>query len=463
MFRMKIKTKQLTSLLIFFLLAGGLKAQDDLKFTLAEAQEYALKHSYVIKNSGLDVAAAQKKVWETIAMGLPQISGSANYTKNIDAAKSPLPVAIIPRDFWDELGIPEDTPADGTYPISFAQKFSSDYGFTVDQLIFDGSYIVGVGSAKIYLQMASQTKEKSEIEIKHAVAQSYFMVLTAEENLKVMKENLQNSQKLEHDTRAMYENGFSEEQDVDQMRLLVQKAENEILRAEREIRVARMVLKYTMGVNVEETIELTEKLDEFVDPLLKEDEVIGGFDYTSHIDFRLLDTQRQLSMKEFKLARSAYLPKINGFYSWSKISYGDNGNLFKSSVPWFRATMLGVNITVPIFTAGQQMAKVKQAEFAYQQAENDQKLAEQTLQKDYLTAVADIENAVDQFKNDLDNKQLARKIYDKTTVKYNNGISSSVELSQTETQYIQAQGAWVASVIQLLNSKITLDKAIGKL
>ncbi len=460
---MKTKTKQLTILLIFLLLAGGLKAQDDLKFTLAEAQAYALKHSYVIQNSGLDVSAAQKKVWETIAMGLPQISGSANYTKNIDAAKSPMPVAIIPKEFWGALGIPEDTPPEGTYPISFAEKFNSDYGFTVDQLIFDGSYIVGIGSAKVYLQMANQTKEKTEIDIKHAVAQSYFMVLAAEENLEVMKENLQNSQKLERETRAMYENGFSEEQDVDQMRLLVQKAENEILKAEREIRVARMVLKYTMGVDVDETIELDETLDEFLDPLLQEEESVGGFDYASHIDFRMLDTQRQLSMKEFKLAQSAYLPKLSGFYNWSKMTFGNSANLFKSSVPWFKSSMLGFKLTVPIFTSGQQRAIVKQKQFAYQQAENNQKLAEQTLRKDYLTAVADIESAVDQFKNDVDNKQLARKIYDKTTIKYNNGISSSVELSQTETQYIDAQAAWVASVIQLLESKITLDKAIGKL
>lgn len=448
---MKTKTKQLTTLLIFFLLAGGLKAQDDLKFTLAEAQEYALKHSYVIQNSGLDVSAAQKKVWETIAMGLPQVSGSANYTKFLN-----LPVSLIPGEFFGEEA--------GTYiPVKFGQDYNSDFGFTVDQLIFDGSYIVGIGSAKVYLQMASQTKEKTEIDIKHAVAQSYFMVLAAEENLKVMKENLLNSKKLENDTRAMYENGFSEEQDVDQMRLLVQKAENEILKAEREIRVARMVLKYTMGVDVEETLQLTEELDEFLDPLLKEKETIGGFDYASHIDFRMLDTQRQLSMKEFKLARSAYLPKLSGFYNWSKTAYGNSANLLKSSVPWFKSSMVGFNLTVPIFTSGQQRAIVKQAQFAYQQAENNQKLAEQTLQKDYLTAVADIESAVDQFRNDVDNKQLARKIYDKTTIKYNNGISSSVELSQTETQYIQAQAAWVASVIQLLNSKITLDKAIGKL
>jgi outer membrane protein TolC len=448
---MKTKTKQLFTLLLFFAMAGALQAQDDLKFTLAEAQEYALKNSYVVQNSGLDVMAARKKVWETIAMGLPQISGEANYTNFLD-----LPVSLIPGEFFGE--------EEGTYvPVKFGQDYNSDFGFTVDQLIFDGSYIVGIGSAKIYLQMATQTKEKTDIDIKQAVAQSYFMVLAAEENLKLQKENLGNSQKLEKDTKALYENGFSEEQDVDQMRLLVQKAENEILKAEREIRVASMVLKYTMGIGMEERIELAQSLDEFLNPLLAREQFTAGLDHSSHIDYRLLDTQRQLSMKQLKLEKSAYLPRVSGFYNWSKTAYGNSANLFKNSVPWFKSSMWGVNISVPIFTAGQQMAKVKQAEFAYMQAENNQKLAVQTLQKDYLSAVADIESAVDQLENDVDNKQLAKKIYDKTTIKYNNGISGSIELSQTETQYIQSQAAWVASVIQLLNTKITLDKAIGKL
>lgn len=448
---MKTKTKQLLTLLLFFMIAGATRAQDELKFTLAEAESYALEHSYTVQNSGLDVEAARKKVWETIAIGLPQVSGTSSYTNFLD-----LPVSLIPGEFFGEQA--------GTYvPVKFGQDYNSDFGFKVDQLIFDGSYIVGVGSAKIYLQMATQTKEKTEIEIKHAVAQSYFMVLTAEENLRVMRENLANSQKLEKDTKAMYENGFVEEQDVDQMRLLVQKAENEISKAEREIKIARVVLKYAMGVDVDKSIQLTQKLDDFVEPLLARDEFKGGFDYSKHIDYRMLDTQRQLSMKELKLAKSAYLPRLSGFYNWTKTAYGNSANLYKSSVPWFKSSMWGLNLSIPIFTSGQQMAKVKQAQFSYQQVENNQKQAQQNLEKDYLSAVANIESAVDQYRNDVDNKKLAKKIYNKTTIKYNNGISSSVELSQIETQYIQAQGTWVAGVIQLLNSKIDLDKAIGKL
>ena len=447
---MKTKMKQLMSLLAAVLIFSTAFAQETQKFSLTEAQEYAVQNSYVVQNSGLDVEIARKKVWETISMGLPQINASANYTNFLD-----LPVSLIPGEFFGE---PE-----GTYvPVKFGQDYSSDVGITIDQKIFDGSYIVGVGSAKIYLQMATEAKEKTEIEIKHGVSQAYYMVLVAKENWIVMKENLGNSEKLLNDANALYENGFVEEQDVDQMQLLTQKAENEILKAEREIRVAKMVLKYTMGVDVESEIELTDKLDQFLNPLLNNIERDYGFDHISHIDYRMLETQVEVSKKLLKLEQSTYLPKINAFYNVSKTAYGNSANLFKSSVPWFKSSMWGLNVSVPVFTGGERISKVKQARMDLDKAQNDQKHAVQGLQKDYLSAVADIESAVDQLKNDIDNKKLASKIYDKTTIKYNNGLISSTELSQTETQYIQSQGAWVGSVLQLLNAKINLDKAIGK-
>jgi len=443
--------KQLFSLLLFLLMAGTCGAQDILNFSLAEAKAYALKNSYVVRNGGLDVEAAKKKVWETIAGGLPQVEGSAAYNNYLN-----LPTQLIPGEFF---GQPQ-----GTYvEVQFGNKYDSRFGFTIDQMIFDGSYIVGVGSAKIYLQLADQNKEKSELDIVHAVEEAYYSVLVAEENLTVMKENLANSQKLENDTRLMYQNGFVEEQDVDQMKLSVQKAENEILKTEREIRVARMVLKYTMGVDMETGVGLTDKLEKFVEPLVAEKETAApGFDYASHIDYRLLDTQRQANKKLLLNEKAAYLPKISAFYDWSKTAYGNSANLFKDNVPWYKSSMWGINITVPIFSSGQKMAKVRQAQFEYEKAENNQKQSVQLLQKDYLTAVADMESSVDQLKNDLDNKQLAKRIYEKTVIKYNNGITGSTDLSQTESQYIQSQSAWVSSVMQLLTSKINLDKATGK-
>jgi len=447
-----MKTSVRQKLLILFMLisAGSVSAQDTLRFSLPEAVAYAMQNSYVIRNSSLDVDAAKKKVWETIATGLPQVSGTANYSDNLN-----LPVQLVPAEFFGGNK--------GEYiEVSFTQKYSSDFGFKVDQLIFDGSYIVGVSSAKLYLQLSDQAKEKSEIEIRHAVEQAYYGALVARENLAVLQENLANNEKQFTDTKAMFENGFVEEQDVDQFKLIVQNSENEIIKAEREIRVAEMVLKYTMGVEVATPVALTDNLADFISPLLLTEEDTTVFDLTTHIDYRISDSQRMSQIKLLKLEQSAYLPRLSAFYSWNNTAYNNSWNLFKSQVPWFRSSMIGLNLTVPIFSAGNKAAKVKQARIEVQKAENDQKLAAQTLQKDYLTAIADLESAVDQFNNTTDNKALAKRIFDKSKIKYNNGIITSSDLAVTESQFITAQSNWVNSAMQLFTAKINYDKAIGK-
>ena len=295
-----MKTSVRQKLLILFMLisAGSASAQDTLRFSLPEAVAYAMQNSYVIRNSSLDVEAAKKKVWETIATGLPQVSGTANYSDNLN-----LPVQLVPAEFFGGNK--------GEYiEVSFTQKYSSDFGFKVDQLIFDGSYIVGVSSAKLYLQLSDQAKEKSEIEIRHAVEQAYYGALVARENLAVLQENLANNEKQFTDTKAMFENGFVEEQDVDQFKLIVQNSENEIIKAEREIRVAEMVLKYTMGVEVATPVALTDNLADFISPLLLTEEDTTVFDLTTHIDYRISDSQRMSQIKLLKLEQSAYLPPV---------------------------------------------------------------------------------------------------------------------------------------------------------
>ncbi len=447
---MKIRVRKTYLLVLMLLTAGAVSAQENLQFSLEEAKAYALENSYVLRNSSLDVDAAKKKVWETIATGLPQVSASANYSGYLT-----IPVQLIDAS---NFGGAEGEKIE----VSFAQKYNSDFGFRVEQQIFDGSYIVGVGSAKLYVQLSTQAQEKSQIEISHAVEQAYYGALIARKNLSVLKENLTNNEKQLSDTKALFENGFVEEQDVDQLKLIVQNSENQIIKAEREIRVAETVLKYTIGMDVTAPIELTDKLDDFISPLLVEEEEQAAFDYTSHIDYRLSDSQRQSQIKLLKLEQSAYFPKLNAFYSWNDMAYGDSWNLFKSETPWFKSSMWGLNLTIPIFSSGNKIAKVKQARIELEKAENDQHLAVQTLQMDYLTATADMESAVDQFNNTTDNFDLAKRIYDRSKIKYNNGIITSSDLAVTEAQFITAQSNWVSSAMQLFTAKINLDKAIGK-
>lgn len=446
---MTYRMKQQIWLLILVFTTTGAVAQNH-RFSLEEAQRFALENSYVLKNTRNDITLAQKEVWKTITTGLPQVSGTANYNKFLD-----LPVSLIPGEFFGE--------DPGTYmPVKFGQDYSSDYGFTVSQLIFDGSYIVGVGSSKIYLNLAQHAHEKTEIEIRDAVAQAYYLVLIGRQNQRVMEENLENVNKLYAETRAYYENGFREEMDVDQMRILVKNAENEVLKAEREITVAKVVLKYAMGYKMDEEIELTDELDRFLLPLTKSGNP-NNFDFSSHIDYRLATTNFQASEKLLKLEKVAFLPSLSGFYSYSKTAYGNNANLFKTSVSWFPSSLVGLQLSIPLFNSGQKVLKVQQAQINLEKSTNERKLAETTLQKDFLTAVAEMESAVEKYENDVENRELAEKILEKSKIKFNNGLTSSTELSQLETQYIQTHGAYVASVMQLLQADLKLKKAMGTL
>jgi len=420
------------------------------RFSLEEAKAYAMENSWFIKNTSLEVSKARKKVWETITTGLPQVSGSSAYNKFLN-----LPVSLIPGEFFG--GDP------GTYiPVKFGQDYSSDFGFTVSQMIFDGSYIVGVGSSQIYLDLARQSNEKTAIDIRNAVAQAYYMVLIGEENLKVMLENLENTRKMLFETNEYYKNGFMEEQDVDQMRILVKSAENEVIKAEREIKIATTVLKYTMGMPLEDEIQLSDELSSFVAPLLRNDSP-EGFDYTSHIDYRMAATQLNAAEKLLKLEKTSFLPRLSGFYSYTKTAYGNKANLYASEQSWYPSSLVGLSLSVPLFTSGQRVLKVQQARFDLEQASNQRELASQTIQKDYLTAVANFETAVERYGNDLENRELSVKILNKGKIKFNNGISSSTELMQLENQYLQSHGAYIASVMQLLMSDLELKKAMGKL
>lgn len=446
---MKVKRKSYLLLLaLVFSLPGFVAAQEEqTSFNLNEAISYAMENSYVLHNTNQDITIAQKKVWETISTGLPQVSGSANYNWFLN-----LPVSLIPGDFFDRPG--------EYVPVKFGQDYNADFGFSVSQLIFDGSYIVGVGSAQLYLNLAKQAHEKTQIDIKDAVTQAYYMVLISQRNKQVMQENLDNTKDLYKDTKAYFDNGFRESQDVDQLRILLRNAENEVLRSERELSVAKVVLKYAMGYDLNQSIELESELNAFVDPLVQKQNSIQ-LDMASHIDYRMAVSNFQVSEKLLRLEKVSYLPNLSGFYSYTKTAYSNSANLFKES--WFPSSLIGFQASIPIFNSGQKRAKVQQAQLELDKAATDQKLAEVTLQKDYLTAKAEMETARERYMNDVESKDLAKSILDKSHIKFNNGMISSAELSQQESQYISAFQAMVASTLQMLQADINLKKAAGAL
>ena len=438
-------------LLVFSSLSIKAQTEEPTEFSLHEAQSYALENSYTVKGSDYDLKVAKKKVWEAISTGLPQVSASADYSKNLDIA-----VSLLPAEFFGGNA--------GEYmPVKFGQTYAGSATINVDQKIFDGSYIVGLGAAKVFVQLSQNTKTKSEIEVKDAVAQAYYNVLVARENYKTIEDNLNITKKTLFETKAYYENGFREELDVDQVMLMLKRSENQLSNAKRAISNALIMLKFTMGYKVEQKIELKNDLESFITPLRISKDDQTNLDLENHIDYKIVDTQLKAQRLIVRNEQAGYLPNISAFYNYGKNTSTDVSNIYKSNVPWYKSSMIGLSLNVPIFTGFNRRSKIKQEKINFRKIEDLKYNTEQNIKKNLSISHNSLVNAKENYENDLKGLEISKRIYDKTLIKFNEGVSTSTDLSSIEEQYLNSHTAYINSTLNLLNSKIAFDKALGKL
>ncbi len=448
-----MKLLKLGTLFFICLIMSQAKAQDTAKvmsFSLKEAQEYAATNSYQTQLALKDVEKSKKKVQETIALGLPQINGSAGYNYNIE-----LPVTVVPAQFFDP-----SAPAGTFSSLTFGTKQTMNAGISVNQLIFDGSYIVGLQASKVYKELAINDQVKSEIQIKDQVTQAYGGVLVAERNVIILNDNLKNIEKTVGDNKELYASGFIAEQDYDQLKLLQAQTKNAYNNAKRQKDISKNMLKFAMGIEIVQPIELTEKLDEIATSVDAEGLLSTEFDIEKHIDYKIINTQLDAGKLLWKQQKSTFLPKLSAVYNFQYNSYSQDFNFF-SDAEWFRSQFVGLNLNVPIFSSTMRLAKTQQAEIDYDKVKISKTQVEENIKLNLETARSDYAFALDQYTAQKDNMELAQKIFDKEQIKYQEGISSSLELTQANNQLLSSQGDYLNSTLQLISAKSKLDKALN--
>lgn len=423
-------------------------------FSLTEARDHALKNSIKTKNARIDVAIAKKKIRETTALGLPQVNAGLSYQ---DMVK--LPTTLIPAQVFDPNA------EEGTFlEMQFGTQHNVSADITASQLIFQGSYIVALQASKIFLRLSQESLLKSEIEVKETVTKTYYLVLLAENTKKTLQSSLENLKKILFETEELFKAGFVEDTDVDQVQLTVTDLQNSIKSINRQINVTRKLLKFQMGIDLEEEIELSDNLENILDKINSMDILTEEFNIKNHIDYRILDTREKSFSFLLKKEKSEYLPTFSAFATYQSNAMRNEFNFFKKTGnKWFPTTVIGINIALPVFNSGGRAAKVRQAKLELEKARNDKKNAAKGLKLDLLQARYDFSSALEKSENTEKNVNLAKKIYEKTLIKYRQGISSSLELTQTHNQYLQSQSKHTNAVVELLNSRVKLDKALNKL
>jgi len=436
------------------LLSADEKGKNDiLRLSLKEVQEYAVKHCTETRNAGIDVAMAKKKIWETTATGLPQIDGKISYMDNIK-----IPTTLIPAKFMDQ-----DAGEDEFVGVKFGTQHNATAEITLSQLVFSGSYIVALQASRIYLQLSKNQLEKSEIDIKETVSKTYYLILLAEDNKKTLESNLKNVKKTFYETSELHKAGFTEDTDVDQIQLTLTDLENAIKSIDRQIKVTYNLLKFQMGLDLNREIQLSETLTDILKRIDNNEVLNARFNMEKHIDYRAMETQAKSMKLLWKREKTEFLPTISAFMTHSQNAMRDKFNLFDKKGQWFPTTIIGLNIQIPIFSSGMRAARVAQAKLDWKKALNSKKQVADGLRLELLQARSAFSDALDKSGHTKKSVVLAKRIYEKTLIKYGKGTATSLELTQTHSQYLTAESNNTRAAVDLLNAKTRLDKVLSRL
>ncbi len=453
---MNIRLKLISVLLILGI--GSLRAQDVLEFTLSTAIEQALNNNTQVKNAELDTQIAKKKIWETTAIGLPQLTAKGQYTnifKVPEVSFGPsLNPSLLPSTGYitkdDFLAAYVDAGA-----IALGVKENTTVDFTLSQLLFSGSYIVGLQASKVYAKLSEQNLQKTKIDITESVTVTYCMVLVSEESRRVLLDNLANVEKTLSEIKEMYGQGFVEKTDVDQLEITASNLKSMVNQIDRSIEVSYNLLKIQLGVDETSKIKLTNKLEEIINQLDLASLTQNQFSIEQNIDYNLLLTSEKLAKLDYNRERTEFLPTVAAYFNHTE-------RLKKPDFDFQSPNMLGVTVSLPIFNSGGRLARVAQKRMAWQQAQNNKEYVGRNLELQVSQQRSDLISKFDTYQNQLQSKNLSSDIYDRTLIKYKQGVASSLELMNTQNQYLQAVSNYFQSIFDVIRSKANLEKLYSK-
>ncbi|RPG28189.1 TolC family protein [Flagellimonas sp.] len=441
--------KTLISLLL--ILPWLASAQDTIpSFSLNQAITYALEHNYSAINAERDIIDAQKQKWETIATGLPQISGAVSYQNQLKQ-----PVSQIPAEFFG--GEP------GTYQeVIFGQAQSMSATATLRQQIFDGSYIVGVQATKTFLEYSQNNKEKTELDVRKSVVEAYGNVLLAQESVFISERNKATLEENLYETKRIYENGLGDEESVDQLQITLSTVDNQLKNARRMEEITLQMLNLVLGLPIDSPTELTENLDDLTQSKIDMGLIDSEFNIENNVDYKMAINLNEQRFLELKLAKSRALPTLNAFVNYGGNSFSNNFNFLNSGQQWFGSSILGVDLNIPIFSSLGRSASTQRAKIALEKAKTQFTEAQAQIRLQLKSAKSDYILAIEQYGTSKDNLELAERIEKKNQIKYSEGLATSFELRQAQTQLYTSQQEYLQSMVNVINKKTELENILNQ-
>ncbi len=450
--------KKLTPI-ILLLFATAALAQEQPKqsysFSLEQAISHALEHNYSVINSGRDIEKAEKKKWETTAAGLPQINAGVDYVNNFKIQKTVIPADAFPQT--DPNAPPPDP--DAVIIAEFGSKQTMSAHGQVSQLLFDGSYIVALQASKTYLQYYRNYKRKTDNDVREMVINAYGNVLLAEESIAILERNKTTLDKTLSDTRETFKNGLIEEENVEQLEITQASINSNLNNAKRLKNIAYQMLKLNLGIDMDDDLTLTDKLEDLTRSNLDLAITQTDFNVKNNIDYQIGQNFEEQRRLELKLEKAKALPTLSTNFNIGTNAFDDKQfTFFQGDHRWFDYSNIGVNLSIPIFSSGMRGARTQQAKIAYEQAKTQLTETEQRLKLQYEQAKSEYEFSVEEFATKKNSMSLAERIENKQHIKFTEGLSSSFDFNEAQQQLYQAQSDYLQSMADVINKRAALEK-----
>jgi len=404
-------------------------------FSLNEAVAFAMEHNKVIQSSEKDIEVSQKKYWQTIAAGLPQINATADYTTMFNYKMK-----------MNIMGVGAEIP----------MKDQSNIKGNFQQLIFSGQYLQGIQISKVVKQLAEQSYQLSELDVKENVTNAYYLILITEESKKILGQNMQDIEKIKQHTQNMYDAGMVELIDVDQLKITVSQLKNALSSLENSIALNYNLLRFHLGLSSTDEVKLTDNLDHFIGQQLYQTLANSAFDVEQNIQYQMIGTQEKLSKKNVGLQEWAFAPSIVGVYSYTE-------KIMKPEFDMSPKQMLNFTMAIPIFSSWDRMSKVGQAKIELEKAQLNKDLVKDQLLLQENLLRNDLKNAIDNYVLQSENVEVAQRVFQNYRNKYEFGMLSSLQLTQANSNYLTAQTNYLTAAMNLLQAQLKLQKLLNTL
>ncbi|MEO8821307.1 MAG: TolC family protein [Ginsengibacter sp.] len=417
-------------------------------FTAKEAVDYALENATQVKNALINIQLQIQQNKQITAQALPQVNGSVGFTDYLS-----IPTQLVPAEF-------AGGPAGTFFPIKFGTKYSATYGANLQQIIFDGQVFVGLQARKAAIKSSVLAADITKEAIKTNVYKVYYQLVVAKRQIGTLDANISNYEKLLHDTKAIYKNGFAEKLDVDKVQVQLSNLETQKLKAQNQVNAGKEGLKLLMNIPQADSLYLTDTLS---DEEIKSNILDESYRYEDRKDFQQFETAIQLDKYNVKRYQLSKIPTLSFSANYNRNAQRTTFNFFKNDEPWYASSFISFNLNIPIFDGGARNANIQTAKLNLMEMNNNMDQLKSNIDNEVAQSRIDMRSAILTMDAQKKNIDLAQQVYNATKLKYEQGLGSNQEISTAQSDLVTAQNNYYGSLYDAIIAKIEYLTASGKL